>query len=200
MFASRPSHALTAAALFAAAVFALGGCNRTPRFHGQDVTGQMPDLAFELTDSQGRRTTAEPYLGKVTLLYFGFTHCPDMCPTTLSQIGQALAALGDAADEVQVLLVTVDPDRDTPRAMQRYTRSFGPWLHGFTGSKKELRALNQAYKVDFLAQEPGMSGEYDVMHSNRVFGFDADGRCRVLLPDTADTEAIVADLRQLLAL
>ena len=73
-------------------------------------------------------------------------------------------------------------------------------VHGFTGSKTELKSINQAYKVDFLAQEPNLRGEYDVMHSNRVFGFDADGRCRVLMPNTANTDAMVADLRQLLDL
>lgn len=199
MFSLAQIHRFTTIALMTGVVM-LGACSQPPQFRGQDVTGKLPDLSFELTDSSGQRTTAEPYLGKATLLYFGFTNCPDMCPTTLSDIKVALQALGDEAEGVQVLLITVDPERDTPEAMQRYTRTFGPWLHGFTGSRKELKALNQTYKVDFLAQEPDLAGEYDVMHSNRIFGFDADGRCRVLMPNSANTDAMVSDLRQLLAL
>lgn len=179
---------------------ALAACARAPEFRGQDVTGLMPDLAFELTGEDGERTTPAAYPDKVTLMYFGFTSCPDLCPTTLSQLKAALAALGEEARDVQVFLVSVDPDRDTPQALTRYTESFGPWLHGFTGNKRELKALNHAYKVDFLAQEARLNGTYDVMHSNRVFGFDRRGRCRVLMPNTANTEAMVADLRQLLAL
>ena len=84
--------------------------------------------------------------------------------------------------------------------MKKYTPAFGPWLHGLTGSEEKLRAVNNAYKVDFLAQKPDSKGRYEVAHSNRVFGFDADGRCRVLMPNTANTDAMVADLEQLLAL
>lgn len=189
------------ALLLLAAAAMLSACAREPVWRGQDVTGLFPDLSFELTNGDGERVTPERYDGKITLLYFGFTNCPDICPTTLSNIKVALAALGpDAAAEVQVFLVSVDPDRDTPEAMKRYTEAFGPWLHGFTGSKAELKALNNAYKVDFLAQEPNLRGDYDVMHSNRVFGFDREGGCRVLMPNTANTDAMLADLRQLLEL
>jgi protein SCO1/2 len=179
---------------------ALTACKQPPTWRGQDVTGLMPDLAFELTDSLGKRVRTEDLLGKATLMYFGFTNCPDICPTTLSQIKVALQELGPEADGIRVLLVSVDPERDTPEAMAKYTAAFGPWLHGLTGNKSELKAINNAFKVDFLAQEPNLRGEYDVMHSNRVFGFDADGHCRVLMPNTANTPAMVEDLRQLLAL
>lgn len=178
----------------------LAACQQPPNWRGQDVTGLMPDLAFELTDSDGQRVRTEDLLGKVTLMYFGFTSCPDICPTTLSQIKVALQELGHDAENVQVFLVSVDPDRDTPEVMAKYTAAFGPWLQGFTGSKVELKAMNNAFKVDFLAQEPNMRGEYDVMHSNRVFGFDPEGRCRVLMPNTANTQATVEDLRSLLSL
>jgi protein SCO1/2 len=186
------------AALFA--LLTLAGCKQPPSWRGQDVSGLMPDLAFELTDSSGARVRTEDLLGEVTLMYFGFTNCPDICPTTLSQIKVALQELGPEAEGIRVFLVSVDPDRDTPEAMAKYTAAFGPWLHGFTGSKTELKAINNSFKVDFLAQEPNLSGEYDVMHSNRVFGFDAEGRCRVLMPNTANTQAMAEDLRQLLAL
>ena len=178
----------------------LAACKQAPTWRGQEVTGLMPDLAFELTDSSGERVRTDDLLGEVTLMYFGFTSCPDICPTTLSQIKVALQELGPEAENIKVFLVSVDPDRDTPEALAKYTAAFGPWLHGFTGSKTELKAINNSFKVDFLAQEPNLRGEYDVMHSNRVFGFDSEGRCRVLMPNTANTEAMVEDLRQLLAL
>jgi len=197
---SRNHRTLRRTLILLATVVALTACSREPVWRGQDVTGLLPDLGFELTSSAGERVSSERYSGKVTLLYFGFTNCPDICPTTLSNIKVALEALGPDASQVQVFLVSVDPERDTPEAMQRYTAAFGPWLHGFTGGKAELKAWNNAYKVDFLAQEPNMRGEYDVMHSNRVFGFDSEGRCRVLMPNTANTDAMLADLRQLLAL
>ena len=94
----------------------LAGCQQDPSWRGQDVTGLMPDLAYELTDSTGARVRTEDLLGKVTLMYFGFTSCPDICPTTLSQIKVALQELGPEAEKVQVFLVSVDPDRDTPKA------------------------------------------------------------------------------------
>lgn len=182
------------------ALLVLTACKQPPEWRGQDVTGLMPDLAFELTDSRGERVRTEDMLGKATLMYFGFTSCPDICPTTLSQIKVALQEMGPEADGIEVLLVSVDPERDTPEALAKYTAAFGPWLHGLTGNKAELKAINHAYKVDFLTQEPNLRGEYDVMHSNRVFGFDAEGRCRVLMPNTANTEATIQDLRTLLDL
>lgn len=190
---------LRSAALFLLLTL-VAGCQRAPTWRGQDVNGLMPDLAFELTDSEGKRVRTETLLGKATLLYFGFTNCRDVCPTTLSHIKVALDAMGPEAKDIQVFLVTVDPERDTPEALKKYGTSFGPWLQGFTGSKAELKAMNNAFKVDFLAQEPNMRGEYDVMHTNRIFGFDAEGRCRVLLPNSANTDAMVSDLRQLLNL
>lgn len=174
------------------------GCERSLQWHGTDVSGVLPDLAFELLSEDASPVTAANYHGRVTLLYFGFTNCPGICPATLGQLAAAFDALGEEAADLQVLLVTVDPARDTPSAMQEYTARFGPWLHGLTGPEERLRALNRAYKVDFAALATDPSGDYDVSHSNAVFAFDAEGRCRLLIRDTADTPAVLADLRQLL--
>jgi protein SCO1/2 len=195
-----PIPAMRIVLLAAVAHLLLAGCSEPVAWRGTDVTGILPDLEFRLVDSNGEAADAAGFRGKPTLLYFGFTHCPDVCPTTLSQISVALEALGPAGEDIQVLLVSVDPKRDTPAAMQEYTAAFGPWLHGLTGSEEKLRAVNHAYKVDFLAQRPDSRGRYEVAHSNRVFGFDRAGRCRVLMPDTANTDAMVADLHRLLAL
>jgi protein SCO1/2 len=159
----------------------------------------MPDLEFELTGEEGQIVNANTLRGKPTLLYFGFTNCPGICPATLGQISVALGELGPDAEKFQVLLVSVDPKRDTPSAMKAYTERFGPWLNGLTGEHADLKALNNAYKVDFQALQTDPDGNYDVMHSNRVFAFDAQGGCKLLLPDMTDTPAVVSDLRRLLS-
>jgi len=172
-------------------------CSQPPAWNGLDVSGALPDLDFTLTNSDGDSVNAESFRGKTTLLYFGFTNCPVVCPTTLGQISVALAELGELAADVQVLLVSVDPERDTPQVMKDYTARFGPWLHGLTGSESALRTLNQSYKVDFMAQGTDPDGQYDVVHSNRIFAFDSGGACRLLLADISDTAAIVSDLQRL---
>ena len=177
----------------------IAGCHQPPQWNGLDVSGILPDLEFELIDSDGDEVNAAAFHGKSTLLFFGFTNCPGVCPATLGQLKVALGELGKEADQVQVLLVSVDPERDTPQAMKDYTERFGPWLHGITGPRERLKALNNAFKVDFMAQQPDKDGNYEVAHSGRVFAFDASGQCRVLLGDTADTASVVADLRQLIS-
>jgi len=177
----------------------LAACQQSVPWQGRDVSGIFPDLSFSLLGSDGQVREASDFRGKTTLLYFGFTNCPGVCPTTLAQISAALDQLGEQADHVQVILASVDPERDTPEAMKAYTARFGPWLHGVTGDEQALKKLNYDYKVDFAALAKDETGQYDVMHSNRVFAFDADGKCRLLLPDTAHVKAVVSDLRKLLA-
>ena len=173
-------------------------CGQQPAWNGIDVSGVFPDLEFELIDSNGQTINASAFHGKTTLLFFGFTNCPGICPATLGQISVALTELGESADQVQVLLVSVDPDRDTPEAMKTYTARFGPWLHGLTGEEADLKAMNNSFKVDFMAQKADEKGNYDVVHSSRVFAFDSLGRCRLLLSDTSETSAVVSDLNRLI--
>lgn len=180
-------------------LFFLTACHQPPQWNGLDVSEILPDLSFELIGSEGKPVSASAYHGKSTLLFFGFTNCPGVCPATLGQLSVALRELGDDAENIQVLLVSVDPERDTPAAMKEYTARFGPWLHGLTGPADRLKALNHAYKVDFMAQQADEDGNYEVAHSGRVFAFDKTGRCRVLLGDTADTASIVADLKLLVS-
>ncbi|NNL95846.1 MAG: SCO family protein [Xanthomonadales bacterium] len=177
----------------------LAACQQSVPWQGRDVSGIFPDLSFSLIGSDGQEVQAGDFVGKPTLLYFGFTNCPGVCPTTLAQISAALDQLGQEAAHFQVILASVDPRRDTPSAMKEYTARFGPWLQALTGHQQALKDLNHAYKVDFSALAADEDGEYDVLHSNRVFAFDSRGRCRLLLPDTADTQAVVSDLRKLLA-
>ena len=189
----RPFQLLIASLLF----LCLVGCNQPPAWNGTDVTGMLPDLEFSLVNSDGEPVNANAFLGKTTLLFFGFTNCPGICPSTLASVKVALGEMGPAVASVQMLLVSVDPARDTPRAMKEYTARFGPWLHGLTGGEEKLQALNSTYKVAFEQLPPDEAGNYDVMHSSVVYAFDHRGRCRLLISDVADTAALVADLKLL---
>ena len=176
----------------------LAACRPEPQaWHGTDVSGHLPDLAFELVDSRGMPVTERAFHGRTTALFFGFTSCPGPCPSTLARLGVALEQMADAAAEVQVLLVTVDPARDTPAALFEYTQTFGPWLHGLTGPAEELQRLRAAYHVSAQMLPPDAQGAYDISHNLAVLVFDAQGRCRLLISDTSDPAAVAADLMRL---
>ncbi len=180
-----------------ALLLAMAACKPAPEWQFTDVTGALPDLELNLLDSTGRPVSAGDYLGRTTLLFFGFTNCPGPCPTTLARIGAALEQMGEAGQSVQVLMVTVDPGRDSPDALRRYEKSFGPWLHGLTGDVDELDRLKRDYKVHAQRMAADATGNYDVSHSTVVLAFDAAGRCRLLLSDLSDSFAVAADLRRL---
>lgn len=181
------------------ALLALAACARAhPRFVLQDISGLMPTLAFQMTDQDGRSVSALDYRGEPVLLYFGYTHCPDVCPTTLSTLARALRELGNPAIKVHVLFVTVDPQRDSSPVLKQYLSYFGSWFVGLRGDDAELTALTKRYRVAYHLEPPDKYREYAVNHSSAVFLFDRDGRPR-LLAGTSDTaEAIAQDLRQLL--
>ena len=178
----------------------LQSCNKPLNWHATDVTGKMPDLEFNLTGPDGEIVKANSLLGKPVLIFFGFTHCPDVCPTTLTQLSVVMKKLGPQADDIQIALVTVDPDRDTPAVMKSYTASFGPWLLGLTGSEQALSTLRKTYGVYAAMESEDGKGSYNVMHSAVVFAFDAKGRARLLMSDVTDIDTVVADLKQLIDL
>ncbi|MCY1307274.1 hypothetical protein D9M70_571840 [compost metagenome] len=137
----------------------------------------MPALEFNLTDENGRAVSARDYLGKPTLLFFGFTHCPDVCPTTLAYLAAATQQLGGGMSaEVQILFVSVDPARDDPPTLRRYTDAFGPQIIGLTGDKAALDALTRRYFSLYEYGAKDAAGNYDVMHSTAVFAFNRKGR------------------------
>jgi len=175
-------------------------CKQEVNWSGSDVTGMLPDLEFRLTGPDGEQVDAGSMRGKPVLIFFGFTNCPDVCPTTLTLLSVAMRQLGLLADDIQVVLVSVDAGRDTPEVMQRYTTSFGPWLLGLTGSEEALAMLRKSYGVYAAMESSEKKGTYNVMHSTAVFAFDAKGRARLLITDVNDIDAVVADLQQLIAL
>jgi len=178
----------------------LVSCKQPVHWNAGDVAGAMPDLAFTLTGPDGETVDAKDFRGKPVLLFFGFTHCQHVCPMTLARLTVLMKQLGPDARDLQVLLVTVDPERDTPEAMKTYTAAFGPWLLGLTGSEEALTQLRESYGVYSAMESSDSKGDYNIMHSSIVFAFDADGKVRLLLSDLSDGDAVVADLRQLINL
>jgi protein SCO1/2 len=187
-----------------AAAAAVAGCDASAAsWHGQDVTGAMPSLAFQMTDATtGRTVTAADFRGRIVMLTFGYTFCPDICPTTLTNLTAALAALGPQADQVRILFASVDPNRDTPEALRRYTALFSPEVVGLRGTPDQLAQAARRYRVAYSVSPGADPQDYQVTHSSLVYVFDRRGGARLLIaglgtsqPDVAGT---VADLHRLI--
>jgi protein SCO1/2 len=177
----------------------LGGCHRDALpFKLTDISGHMPDLQFRLTDDNGKTVTAADYRGKVLLLYFGYTHCPDVCPLTLAHLHVVLQRLGKQADDVRILFVSVDPARDTPALLHAYVNAFDKRAVGLTGSPGAIEALVKRYRASFTREPGSKDGNYEVSHSSAIYVLDRDGRARVLSTPGTPQDDLVHDLRLLL--
>jgi protein SCO1/2 len=187
-------------ALLALCLTLLGACGETaPPWALRDISGLLPPLDFTLHDGAGRVRSASDFAGDVTLLYFGYTHCPDVCPATLAQLAGVLRGLDGAAQRVRILFVSVDPARDTPAVLQAYANAFGPQVVGLSGTQKQLRQLAKRYRVSFGLGKPDAAGHYEVSHSSAVFIFDAQGTARLLATEDDSADSLAGDLRRLLA-
>ncbi|HQZ45128.1 MAG TPA: SCO family protein [Usitatibacteraceae bacterium] len=182
---------------------ALAGCDkllpgsRTP-FNGVDVTGSDLGPDFRLTDHNGQERTLADFRGKVVAMFFGYTHCPDVCPTTLSDFANALKALGAEGQRVQVLFVTVDPKRDTPELLKAYVPAFNPTFLGLHGDAAATAKVTRDFKI-YAAERPGKTPEsYTVDHSAQTLVFDTTGRLRLMLAYGTPSDKIAADLKILL--
>jgi protein SCO1/2 len=165
----------------------------------KDVTGLVSPLEFQLTDQDGRPVTAADYRQDVVLLYFGYTECPDECPTTLATLANALHTLGPRSSRVRVLFVSVDPQRDTPEVLKRYVRNFGPEFVGLRGDPAQLIDLSKRYRIAYHYEQPDKDGNYEVDHSSAIFVFDGSGRARLLGQSDNTAQQVASDLRRLLA-
>ena len=194
----RPLKTLLGAILICAALASCG--DKNVQWRTDNINGLMPDLAFNMTDDAGGPVTADTYRGKTVLLFFGYTNCPDVCPTTLATLAQALKDTKNHGANTVVLFVTVDPDRDTPVRMHDYVNAFGPWVVGLRGTQGELHTFTKRYRVTYSYGKPGKDGNYEVTHSTGVFVFDGSGRSRLLILPRDSAAAITADLDQLAAL
>lgn len=176
----------------------LQACNEPYVWHANDISGAMPDLQFALIGPDENEVSAESLQGEPVLVFFGFTQCPDVCPTTLTQLKVVINKLGQDADQIKVLLVSVDPARDTPAVMKAYAAGFGPWLLGLTGTEANIDALRNRYGVYSSMQSSDEQGGYNVMHTPAVFVFDEQGKARLLFTDVTDSDAVASDIRQLI--
>ncbi len=178
----------------------LSGCSGGPEYTAHDITGVMPDLEFDLTNEQGEAVTADDYDGRLKLLFFGYTNCPDICPATMARIRAALGGLdAETRKEIDVLFLSVDPQRDTPERLQRFTSSFGDGVIGLTGNQDQLKALTKRYRVTYGYGEPNDNGFYLVSHSSAIFVYGPDNRSRLLINQQESVDEITADLKTLLA-
>jgi protein SCO1/2 len=169
----------------------LAGCSKPAPWHMTDISGGMPRLDFHLSEN-GRPVTAESFRGKVVALYFGYTHCPDVCPTTLANLTQMAGKVN--APDIRILFVTVDPERDTDAVMADYAKAFTSQVVGLRGSANQLADLARKYRVAYDVKK---GPPYEVMHSNAVFFFDRDGRARLVTTDTSDPSAMAEDVKRL---
>lgn len=189
------------AALAIALVLGLTLCGCTQRqlpHHMTDVSGLVAPLKFHMTNQDGAPVSAASYRGDVVMLYFGYTHCLDACPTTLATLADAIEQLGAQGKRVRVLFVTVDPRRDTEPVLKRYVSDFGPQFIGLRGTDAQLLDMVKRYRVVYRYAKPDASGNYEVSHSSAVFIFGRHGRARLLAQTGAPASVIAADLRHLL--
>ena len=187
---------------FAAAVAAvalLAGCGEdAPKFRASDVTGTTYGRDFRLTGHDGKARSLADFRGKVVVLFFGYTHCPDVCPTTLSELAETMKRLGKDADRVQVLFATLDPERDTAALLAQYVPAFGPTFLGLRGDAEATARTAQEFKI-FYQKQPGRTPEsYTLDHSAGTFLFDPQGRLRVYVSSGQGPEVFVHDIRELL--
>ncbi|TCG09735.1 cytochrome c oxidase assembly protein [Paraburkholderia steynii] len=199
-FARAARVARSACALGVAAL--MSGCGKEqPAFTNVDITGNKQFGAdFSLPDSSGKLRSLADYKGKVVVMFFGYTHCPDVCPTTMAELSQALQQLGpEDAKRVQVLFVTVDPERDTPELLSQYVPAFNPTFVGLRPADQEqLTKVTKDFRV-YYAKVPGKTPDsYTMDHTAASYVFDTDGKLRLFARDGQGASPWVHDLKLLL--
>ncbi|MCB4363812.1 SCO family protein [Hydrogenophaga taeniospiralis] len=181
----------------------LAGCDQTPLgapapvFKGIDITGAAYGRQFALTDFNGQPRTLADYRGQVVMLYFGFVQCPDVCPTALTRAAAVKQQLGADAAQLQVIFVTVDPERDTPELLRDYMAAFDPSFMALTGSPAQIKAVADEFRVYYKKVPTGST--YTMDHTALSYLFDREGRIRVVLRHEQTADDYTADIRQLLA-
>jgi protein SCO1 len=168
-------------------------------FRSVDLTGANYARDFALPDVDGRQRTLADFKGKVTVVFFGFTQCPDVCPSTLVELAQIKKSLGADGERLQAVFITVDPERDTPEILKAYMASFDPSFVALRGTPEQTLATAKAFKV-YFAKVPGKTeGSYSMDHTAASYVFDAQGRVRLFARYGQPSEGLMADLKALLA-
>jgi protein SCO1/2 len=188
---------------FLAVLCLLAGCdkagNRQPAFQNTDLTGLDYARDFALTDHNGKPRTLADFKGKVVVMFFGYTQCPDVCPTTMAEMANVVKELGPSGKDVQVLFVTIDPERDTKELLAQYVPAFNPTFLGLYGDAAATARTAKEFKV-FYAKVPGTTpSNYSMDHTAGSYVFDRNGKLRLFLRHGKGAATIVPDLRQLLS-
>lgn len=198
--------ALKQAGLLAAVALLLAACGEQPGapaspYHSTDITSVEWGRDFRLTDHNGQPRSLADFQGKVVMMFFGFTNCPDVCPTTLADMAQVVRKLGASGERVQGILVTVDPARDTPRALARYVTAFHPAFLGLRGDERATQELAKEFKAFYAAREPQRGQGHDhymVDHTRAIYVFDRSGKLRLLMSSGRTVDEMTADVALLL--
>ncbi len=167
-------------------------------YETKGIEGLLPDLEFRLLSETGQEITEADMAGVPTVVFFGFTNCPDVCPTAMARIAAATEAAGEGLEsDLRVLFVSVDPGRDTPARLAHYTGFFSERVTGATADYDTLRAMTRRYRATFGYDQPNEFGDYNVSHSSAMYVFDAEGRARALFRPSDSVSAMTADLRRI---
>jgi protein SCO1/2 len=188
-----------AACTLAAAVGLLAACGESkPQFSSIDLTGADYAKDFQLPDQDGKIRSLKDFQGKLVVLFFGYTQCPDVCPTTMTELAQVKKELGADGDKLQVLFVTVDPERDTPQVLKGYMANFDPSFIALRGSPEQLAVMAKDFKVFYKKTEGKTPTSYGMDHSAASYVYDTKGQLRLYTRYGSGTPALVSDLKLLL--
>lgn len=177
----------------------LTGCSGQPAFVGIDITGADYATGFDLVDHHGERRTLADFRGKAVVVFFGFTQCPDVCPTSMAEMAQAKALLGDQGERFQGLFISVDPERDTPEIMREYMASFDPSFLALYTDLDRLPELARSFKIYYKKVDGPTPTSYTLDHSAGSYVYDTQGRIRLYHRYNSGPEALASDVRRLLA-
>lgn len=181
-------------------VMMFGACSKKEEvpFNNVDITGATYAREFSLTDHTGARRSLADYRGKAVALFFGFTQCPDICPTTLQELAAVKKDLGADGDKLQVLFVTLDPERDTQEVLAKYVANFDPSFVGLVGNPEETAQFTREFKI-LVQKVPGQTEtSYTLNHSTGTYVFDREGHVRLFVSHASEPAALLADLKRLL--
>ena len=181
----------------------ISGCSETKtQFNAMDVTGAPWGQSFALPDLQGKTVTQADFPNKVTAVFFGFLYCPDACPTHLTKMGEVKKLLGKQAEKLQLVFITVDPERDQPEQLAKYLRSFDPTIIGLRGTAEQTQAITKDFRVFYKKVETKASAKdpmaYTIDHTTFTYVFDGKGKLRLVIPHDLPAEKIASDLKHLI--
>ena len=183
----------------AVAAFSMAGCmDSKPQFKGVDITGADYARDFQLTDHNGQPRSMKDFKGKIVVMFFGFTQCPDVCPTSMTELAQVKQLLGKDGDKLQGLFVTVDPERDTPELLKAYMANFDPSFLALRGTPEQLAAMAKDYKVFYKKVEGKTPTSYTMDHSAASYVYDTQGRLRLYTRYGTGAAALASDIALLL--